>query len=590
MTSLEQFRGYVVMKGKSIATRMIFYYLRKEMISSLISGTFGEIKGYACDAGFSLSDVEDCPLITEVVEDQFLSKNAYVGLTYCVNPERFSISDYSKVDTQTAQAQADMILLYREGVVDSATNAMFIDFVLKTYCTTRVDRLIYIPMANSKQGLVISTFEAFVGTIFGSTEKHSQSSSVETAGSTTPNNVSLPNSPQMNLTRGGGRKRKKTALVDCSLSPAVASDSSECRVSLSGDVSAGCSGRSRKKTSTPQVSPLIPSKKHGTIVARKIEEEIELFRSASRNLAPPYVERIAIEKLHQWTAMREVDQDHVDKIYHLCVTNLWNKTKTSFVVSQMEQDQFFVLDGNHRLAAFVRINNELLVDKKPAFMKQIVCRVYGKLSIQQQLGVLKSVEQTEIHLPFFLVDKVRVVRRYLENRQIKYPMDQVEKQTGLLREILPGAQPYVAKLASMPTEHWNSVADVLKLFNKGKEVTKKVGVPEDYSKAYKVDNHLDLHSGQFWINFNGAYRKNSTKALQVLSSLAEKDVKSVELELKDVCPDLVSFLQKNGDLFFLSAEELSVELLGRLFLRSDFTMLARHAATSQSFSTEPLRR
>uniref|UniRef100_A0A915EWF5 Uncharacterized protein n=1 Tax=Ditylenchus dipsaci TaxID=166011 RepID=A0A915EWF5_9BILA len=186
----------------------------------------------------------------------------------------------------------------------------------------------------------------------------------------------------------------------------------------------------------------------------------------------------------------------------------------------------------------------------------------------QQLSVLKNFEQTEVHLPLFLVDKVRVLRRYLEDRQIKYPMEQVDKQTGLLREIFAGAQTYVSKLASMPTEDWNAVADVLKLFNKGvikeKKSQTKVGVPEAYSKAYKVENYLDLHSAQFWINFNVAYKKNQKRAIEVLSMLKSKDVKSVEMELKDVCPDLVNYLKTNGDLFYLSAEMLSVDLLGRI--------------------------
>uniref|UniRef100_A0A915EU39 Uncharacterized protein n=1 Tax=Ditylenchus dipsaci TaxID=166011 RepID=A0A915EU39_9BILA len=245
MTSLEQFRGYVVMKGKSIATR-----------------TFGEIKAMLVMLVFLLVRRGRLSAYHRGRRGPVSIKDAYVGLTYCVNPERFSISDYSKVDTQTAQAQADMILLYREGVVDSAN---------KCY-------------------------------------------------------------------------------------------------------------------------------------------------AAARRL------------------------------------KVWSKQRDSST--------------------------------------------------------------------FFLVDKVRVVRRYLENRQIKYPMDQVENTNRPSSRNSSRSTAHVAKLASMPTEHWNSVADVLKLFNKGKRShKKKVGVPEDYSKAYKLDNHLDLHS--------------------VLSSLAEKDVKSVELELKDVCPDLL---------------------------------------------------
>uniref|UniRef100_A0A915DP82 ParB/Sulfiredoxin domain-containing protein n=1 Tax=Ditylenchus dipsaci TaxID=166011 RepID=A0A915DP82_9BILA len=189
----------------------------------------------------------------------------------------------------------------------------------------------------------------------------------------------------------------------------------------------------------------------------------------------------------------------------------------------------FVLDGNHRLAAFVRINNELLVDKKPAAARRF-----------------ESVEQTEIHLPFFLVDKVRVVRRYLENRQIKYPMDQVEKQTGFFAKFFRSTA-LRCKASFHATEHWNSVADVLKLFNKGfhkgfisteKKSQKKVGVPEDYSKAHKVDNHLDLHSGQFGSTSTVPIGRIRQKRFKSCHPSQRKDVKSVELELKDVCPDL----------------------------------------------------
>uniref|UniRef100_A0A915CX32 DUF7869 domain-containing protein n=1 Tax=Ditylenchus dipsaci TaxID=166011 RepID=A0A915CX32_9BILA len=379
----------------------------------------------------------------------------------------------------------------------------------------------------------------------------------------TANDGSLPNSPQIvssssdSAAGGSGRKRRQRALLVSS--PVL---------SLSDDLAAVGSGRKRKKTSALQVSPLIPSKNFGALVARKIDEEIELFRTASRNVVPPVVDRISIEKLHHLTLMSEVDNDHVEHIYHLCVSEQWNKSQTLFVVSQIEKDKYFVLDGNHRLAAFSRYNNQLRVEKKPVFMKQIMCRIYERLSLQQQLGVLKSETTTDVRLPFFLVDKVRVVRRYLEDRQIIYPMDQVEKQIVLLREIFPDAQPYIAKIAAMPVEHWNVVASMLQLFNKGlikeKKSQAKIGVPESYSKAYKVDNHLDLHSCQFWTSFNTAYRKNQKKAMEIIGTLLDKDVKSVESELKDVCPDLISFLHKNGGLTFQSAVDVSNKLLGRV--------------------------
>uniref|UniRef100_A0A915CM20 Uncharacterized protein n=1 Tax=Ditylenchus dipsaci TaxID=166011 RepID=A0A915CM20_9BILA len=234
---------------------------------------------------------------------------------------------------------------------------------------------------------------------------------------------------------GSGRKRKKTALINSSQV-----------LSLLDDVAAAGSGREQKKTT------------------RKIDEEIELFRTATRSVAPPATTR-----------------------------------------------------------------------------------------------VLKSETTRDVQLPFFLVDKVRVVRRYLEDRQITYPMDQVEKQTVLLREIFPCSAAVHCKISRDARRTLGYRSKLASALQQGKEVTSE-------SRRPRSSGHPSTPPTE-------RIRKKRWKAI---GTLVDKDVKSVESEMKDVCPDLL--------------QDVSNKLLGRVVPKIVFLMLVRLVATNRNCLRESVKR
>uniref|UniRef100_A0A914YPD8 Uncharacterized protein n=1 Tax=Panagrolaimus superbus TaxID=310955 RepID=A0A914YPD8_9BILA len=318
---------------------------------------------------------------------------------------------------------------------------------------------------------------------------------------------------------------------------AESSSSGSLRVSLGSPLENTGTPKRKIQKSEPTKSDKIPKnkKKVGAIkekTTRQLEVE-EMYNVADRfcrfsnemkNVPAPVPRRLKLEELVHDNTIRGINYGFVDNLVKVMSgNNMWHHDQTLFIVCKSASPgKFNVLDGNHRLEAYLKYNRSA---SQP--YTHVRCIVYEILKYEQILLVTQPSNTVFKKLDLTELQMVRISLDLLEKRKLPIPK-QDKKSRAAFNKLMKTAigNDYLV----IATE----IIQKLPLY--------VITILEQQKFKNSTMSHSKF-SSRFWRILFSAVRKDCEASLAVIATLETCNVEEVQKRLFKVDIHLITHLE-----------------------------------------------
>uniref|UniRef100_A0A914PYZ7 ParB/Sulfiredoxin domain-containing protein n=1 Tax=Panagrolaimus davidi TaxID=227884 RepID=A0A914PYZ7_9BILA len=299
----------------------------------------------------------------------------------------------------------------------------------------------------------------------------------------------------------------------------------------------------RKRASNSSVKTSPPKRpKVSSVSATQLEKEniLNLKNRISFQMPSNFETRfLSVDLLRNDFTVRTPLEANVEAIAQEIKNGRWKDDVPLVVNKPHESPYYFVINGNTRLNAITKVNQELPQQK----ILTVNCKIYKDLNFDQKVQVSSQNNMKSLEFEMTVLQQLKLLQKIVETHQIAIPTSKTDFAdfVDLIKLYLPNYYPICIDLITLSEETLQPIYEI---------VVNNVSL-----------EHLKI-SENFWKKFFNAATTNSSSAMQVLRELQNKTVEQVEKLLKNVKLDFLEFLKKRGLHTFETEDEAIKALTG----------------------------